>query len=127
MRFSVLGPLRVEDDGAAPAITAGRDRIVLAMLLLHPDRVVSGDRLIDAIWGEDPPATARGQLQTCVSRLRRALPAGTIRTDPAGYGVRVSRDDLDLTRFDELAAAGRVPRRRSTSGTVRRWPAWRAR
>lgn len=106
MRFSILGPLRVDDDGRELAITAGRDRTVLAMLLLHPDRIVSVDRLIDAVWGEDPPATARGQLQTCVSRLRRAFPAGMIRTDPPGYGVRVPRADLDLTRFDELVAAG---------------------
>ena len=74
-RFRILGPLR-------PAVTAGRDRIVLAMLLLHADRVVSVAELVRAVWDEDPPPTARAQLQACVSRLRRALPAGVIDTDP---------------------------------------------
>lgn len=92
MRFGILGPLRVDDGGTEIAVTAGRDRTVLAMLLLHPNRIVPVDRLVDAVWGEDPPATARGQLQTCVSRLRRTLPAAAIRTDPAGYGVQVSGD-----------------------------------
>ena len=93
MRFGILGPLSVDEDGRDLPITAGRDRTVLAMLLLHPNRIVSADDLIDAVWGEDPPATARGQLQTCVSRLRRALPAVTIRTDPAGYTVEVAEDE----------------------------------
>ena len=73
MRFSILGPLRVDDDGKELAITAGRDRTVLAMLLLHPDRIVSVDRLIDAVWGEDPPATARGQLITVLAQAGRRV------------------------------------------------------
>ncbi|HET6532858.1 MAG TPA: BTAD domain-containing putative transcriptional regulator, partial [Actinoplanes sp.] len=107
MRFGILGPLSVDEDGRELPVTAGRDRTVLAMLLLHANRIVSADELIDAVWGEDPPATARGQLQSCVSRLRRALPAVIIRTDPAGYAVEVAPDDLDATRFARLVEDGR--------------------
>ncbi|WP_067509056.1 BTAD domain-containing putative transcriptional regulator [Actinoplanes sp. TFC3] len=104
MRFGILGPLLVTGEtGHEIVITAGRDRVVLAMLLLQPGRVVGAEELIDAVWPGNPPATARGQLQTCVSRLRRLLPSGTIRTDPAGYGVVLDPEDLDATSFAELA------------------------
>jgi DNA-binding SARP family transcriptional activator/tetratricopeptide (TPR) repeat protein len=91
-------------------ITAGRDRIVLAMLLLHADRVVSSTELIQAVWGDDPPPTARGQLQTCVSRLRRALPAGAVVTDPAGYRLRCGAQELDAAQFAQLVADARARR-----------------
>ncbi|WP_305787531.1 AfsR/SARP family transcriptional regulator [Symbioplanes lichenis] len=111
MRFGVLGPLLVTGPAGELRITAGRDRIVLAMLLLHAGRVVGVDDLVDAVWGAGPPATARGQLQTCVSRLRRLLSAEVIRTDPAGYALLT--DDLDLTAFlrltGEARAAGSAP------------------
>ncbi|MEV6842609.1 winged helix-turn-helix domain-containing protein [Actinoplanes sp. NPDC051411] len=76
MRFRILGPLSVTVDGRPVAVTASRDRVVLAALLLQAGRVVPAGALIEAVWGDNPPATARGQLQTCVSRLRRALPPG---------------------------------------------------
>ena len=104
--YGILGPLSVTDNGQPIAITAGRDRIVLAMLLLHPSRIVGAGELIDAIWGDDPPATARGQLQTCISRLRRTLPAGTILTDPAGY--RIHAPHLDALQFADLVTAARA-------------------
>lgn len=128
MRFRVLGPLAVAADPGGPdpgpdagetVITAARDRIVLALLLLRPNRVVDVDQLIDAVWDDKPPVTARGQLQTCVSRLRRAfaglgLPEDAIVTDPAGYLLRVPPDELDSEVFarlagkaGEAAAAGR--------------------
>jgi DNA-binding SARP family transcriptional activator/tetratricopeptide (TPR) repeat protein len=108
MRFSILGPLSVTDAGDNVPITAGRDRVVLAMLLLNPNRILSPDELIDAIWGESPPATARGQLQTCVSRLRRILPPGAITTDPAGYGLSLGPDDLDAEVFGRLITSARA-------------------
>ncbi|MCU7727226.1 tetratricopeptide repeat protein [Actinoplanes sp. KI2] len=101
MRYRILGPLR-------PAVTAGRDRIVLAMMLLRPGRVVSVPELVDAVWGDDPPSTVRTQLQACVSRLRRALPAGAIDTDPAGYRLRIAADDLDSLVFARLIARARA-------------------
>ena len=107
MRYRILGPLSVIVDGRSDAITAGRDRVVLAMLLLHTSRAVSAGELTDAVWGADPPSTARGQLQTCVSRLRRVLPPGAIRTDPGGYRIGLDPSDLDVTVFDRLIAEAR--------------------
>ncbi|CCH21760.1 AfsR/SARP family transcriptional regulator [Micromonospora lupini] len=118
MRFGILGPLRV--GGGGSTVTAGRDRIVLAMLLLRAGRLVPVEELVDAVWEDRPPATARAQLQTCVSRLRRrlgelGLAPETIVTDPAGYGVRTGPSDLDAQVFVRgveaaraAAAAGRL-------------------
>jgi DNA-binding SARP family transcriptional activator/tetratricopeptide (TPR) repeat protein len=103
MRFRILGPLLVGD----VVLTAARDRVVLTMLLAHADRVVALDELVDAVWAENPPVTARGQLQTCVSRLRRLLPPGTIQTNPAGYRVSLDPGDLDAAVFARLIAEAR--------------------
>ncbi|WP_433298704.1 BTAD domain-containing putative transcriptional regulator [Actinoplanes sp. CA-030573] len=108
MRYRILGPLSVGADGAPVAVASGRDRVVLAMLLLDPDGVVSLGELVDAVWGEDPPSTARSQLQACVSRLRRVLPPEAIATDPAGYRLRVGPDELDSLVFARLTAEARA-------------------
>jgi DNA-binding SARP family transcriptional activator len=108
VRYRILGPLHVTLGGHEAAITAGRDRVVLAMLLLNAGRIVGVEELIDAIWDDGPPATARGQLQTCVSRLRRTLPGAAIATNPAGYGIETTEDDLDVTVFARLTAQGRT-------------------
>jgi DNA-binding SARP family transcriptional activator/tetratricopeptide (TPR) repeat protein len=108
MRFAILGPLRIGDASRDAGVTGGRDRIVLAMLLLHPGRIVSIGRLVNALWEDAPPATARGQLQSCVSRLRRILPTESIITDPAGYGVRVGDDELDAAIFHRLTGEARA-------------------
>jgi DNA-binding SARP family transcriptional activator/tetratricopeptide (TPR) repeat protein len=107
MRFRILGPLSVIVDGQSVVITAARDRVVLAMLLLSPGRVLSVDTLIEAVWGDEPPVTARGQLQNCISRLRRILPFQAIGSDPAGYQINIGSDDVDSVVFARLAAAGR--------------------
>ncbi|WP_262282756.1 BTAD domain-containing putative transcriptional regulator [Micromonospora sp. MA102] len=111
MRFAILGPLRV--GGGEATITAGRDRTVLAVLLLRAGRAVPVEELIDAVWEDHPPATARTQLQICVSRLRQRLaalgsPADIIITDPVGYGVRIEPDDLDAEVFARAVEAGRA-------------------
>ncbi|MCG5436481.1 AfsR/SARP family transcriptional regulator [Micromonospora foliorum] len=123
MRFGILGPLRV--GGGESTVTAGRDRIVLAMLLLRAGRLVPVDELVDAVWEDRPPATARAQLQTCVSRLRRrfaelGLAPELIVTDPAGYGMRIAPNDLDTEVFARgveaaraLVAAGRLAEART--------------
>ena len=108
MHYRILGPLQVSAGSADASITAGRDRIVLAMLLLHAGRVVGVEELIDAVWDDKPPVTARGQLQTCVSRLRRTLPRATILTNPAGYGIEAGGDELDAVAFSALMAQGRA-------------------
>lgn len=73
MDFNVLGPLQVADGGRTVALGGPRQRAVLALLLLEPNRVVSMDRLLDRLWGDDPPARATGTVQAYVSNLRRAL------------------------------------------------------
>jgi DNA-binding SARP family transcriptional activator/tetratricopeptide (TPR) repeat protein len=107
VRFGILGPLQIVDDGTERPVTAGRDRALLAALLLSPGRIVGTDRLLEALWEGDPPATARGQLQNCISRLRRLLPPDKIITDPAGYGIHVEGDELDAAVFTRLTAAAR--------------------
>ncbi|MEU4155382.1 BTAD domain-containing putative transcriptional regulator [Actinoplanes sp. NPDC026670] len=108
MRYRILGPLSVLGADGHVAVTAGRDRVVLAMLLLRPNRTVPLSEMIEAVWGDNPPVTARGQMHTCVSRLRRALPADAIRTDPAGYGIQVGPDDLDALVFARLVDRARA-------------------
>ncbi|MFC5002905.1 BTAD domain-containing putative transcriptional regulator [Dactylosporangium cerinum] len=107
MRYRLLGPLAVDVAGRPVEIAAARDRVLLAMLLLQPNRVVTVARLVDAVWGDQAPATARAQLHTCVSRLRRLLP-DTIRTDTAGYRAAVADDELDTLTFAALVTAGRA-------------------
>jgi DNA-binding SARP family transcriptional activator/tetratricopeptide (TPR) repeat protein len=106
-RFGLLGPLRVIVDGEPVPVTAGRDRVVLAVLLLNSGRIVGFGEHAAAVWDAEPPATARGQLQTCVSRLRRMLPDGVIRTDPAGYGIVIGPEDLDAHVFLRLVETAR--------------------
>ena len=77
LRFRMLGPLEVLDDDGRPLILGGaKQRALLAVLLLHPGQVVAADRLIDELWGEDPPDTARNVLQVYVANLRRVLEPG---------------------------------------------------
>ena len=76
MEFAVLGPLDVRGSGAPIAIPPGGAGALLAHLLIRPNRVVSSEELIDAIWGGDAPRTARNVLQAHVAHLRRVLRAG---------------------------------------------------
>src|SRR2546430_13235186 len=76
MRFAILGPLEVVADGRQLPLGGPQQRALLAVLLLNAGRVVSTDRLIECLWGEEPPAAARSLLQGCVAGLRRALKAG---------------------------------------------------
>lgn len=73
MRFEILGPLRVHTNAGEVTISSGRERTLLAVLLLHANRTVPNDQLIEAIWAEQPPPGARNQLQGCISRLRKRL------------------------------------------------------
>ena len=107
--FLVLGPLEVRVGGRAVPIAAGARRSLLATLLLTPGRVVTVDRLVDAVWRDDPPADARGSVQTTVARLRRSLgPAGVLlRTQPPGYVLDVPPGGRDVDVFTRLATEAR--------------------
>src|SRR5438132_1225507 len=78
------------------------------MLLLEANHAVSADRLIDALWGDHPPDTAKNTLQVYVSQLRKLLPEGALETVSPGYRLAVAPEALDLSRFEELAQQGRA-------------------
>jgi DNA-binding SARP family transcriptional activator len=85
MEFRVLGPLEVLGDGGEALPLGGRrPRAVLALLLLHRNEAVSIDRLIDAVWGDEPPASVRGALQVHIYALRKALGPDRIVTRAPG-------------------------------------------
>ncbi len=106
-QFTLLGPLSVSRDGEQAAIGGQKRRALLAALLLEPNRVVSLDALIDALWGEAPPDTARNTIQVYVSQLRKLLPDGTLETAPPGYRLIVDPETVDLYRFVRLCDEGR--------------------
>ncbi|HET8742439.1 MAG TPA: BTAD domain-containing putative transcriptional regulator [Gaiella sp.] len=107
MEFRLLGPVEVRgDDGERVSLGGRRPRALLAVLLLNANRPVATDRLIDAVWGEAPPASVRGALQVHVHALRKALGRDRIVTQPPGYLVRVEEGELDVDRFARLVEAG---------------------
>jgi DNA-binding SARP family transcriptional activator len=106
--FRVLGPLEAVADGEPVRLPAGKPRALLARLLLDAPRVVAGETLIDALWGTAPPTSARKVLQGYVSRLRKALGHDRIETRSPGYLLRAEPAEIDLSRFEQLAEAGRA-------------------
>jgi DNA-binding SARP family transcriptional activator/Tfp pilus assembly protein PilF len=108
VRFKILGPIEVTSGDVPVRIPPGRQPIILGALLLEPNRVVSIDRLIDVVWPDDPPATARSQVQICVSALRHMFTGLGIEqpivTRPPGYLLRVADGQIDSQTFTKLAA-----------------------
>lgn len=116
VRFEVLGPTRVvavvrtegaDDIDAAPALGGPKQRLVLALLLAEPNHVVSVERLVDGLWGDDPPDSARHTIQSYVSELRKVL-GPAIESVGAGYRVEADRDSLDTLDFEARVADGRA-------------------
>ena len=106
LQFRILGPLEVSRDGAVVDLGARKQRAVLALLLLNANRVVPTERLIDELWGDTPPETARSALQVYVAALRKALggEGSALRTSAPGYVLDVEPGALDLDRFVALRA-----------------------
>jgi len=113
--FRILGPLEVSDETGPLLLGGQKQRAVLALLLLDPGRVVSVDRLIDALWGEQPPRTANTSLQNFISQLRKTLGADVLETKAPGYRMRVRPGELDVDRFrlEVESAHGADPRTRA--------------
>ncbi|AZM93576.1 BTAD domain-containing putative transcriptional regulator [Streptomyces sp. W1SF4] len=110
MRFGVLGPLTVHDDDGSPVVVgAPKVRALLAVLLLEPNRPVSTDGVMTALWGERPPATATASLHNHLARLRKALGphADRLRSRREGVELRVGAGELDLDDFDGLTRLAR--------------------
>ena len=116
LEFRVLGPLEVLVDGSPARLGGPRQRALLALLLVHANEVVPVPRLVDEVWGDDPPVTAGNVLQTYVSQLRKSLGRDAIGTRGRGYVVAVPDGTLDLRRFERHASAGAQARADGRSG-----------
>ena len=107
MRFQVLGPVSVEGEEGSLALGGPRQRAVLAMLLVHADRVLPADRLIDEVWGDAASEGSRDSLYTYVSNLRKVLGADRLERVGGGYRLRLRPGELDAEAFAEEAEHGR--------------------
>ena len=107
MEFRVLGPLEVLDDGTALPLGGPRQRLVVASLILDANRVVPTERLIDRIWGDEPPDAVRASLFAYISRLRKLLGADRIQARPPGYILLAEPNEIDLIRFADLVDEAR--------------------
>jgi len=107
MKFAVLGALEVTSDAGAIPLGGRRQRATLAMLLSSPNRPVSTDHLLDAVWTGRPPRTAADNLRLYVHRLRRLLGEDRIVRSSGGYAVIVADDELDVERFEAASDRGR--------------------
>ena len=109
MRFCVLGPLESYVDGRSVPVGGGRQRALLALLLVHRGEIVARDRLIEELWDGRPPSSGSQSLDVYVSRLRKAFrDAGAdevLITRAPGYVLNA--EETDARRFEALAAEGR--------------------
>ena len=117
VRIELLGALRVKVDETEVVIHAPKERALLAVLALAPGNTLRTQDLIDGIWGEDPPLSARKAVQNYISALRRLLPIGVIETEPDGYRLALPADTIDVGVFERLVAEARLA---STSGDNQR-------
>ena len=109
VRIGMLGPLEVRDrNGALVPVAGARLRALLIALALARGKLVPTAQLVDAVWGDQPPAGAGNALQALVSRLRRALPEVEVESHPAGYRLLIDAGAVDVTRFERLVVDGRA-------------------
>ena len=108
VEFAILGPLEARAGGEPIALGGPKQRALLAILLLEAGRVVSLDRLVDALWSGEPPATAVASLQNFVAQLRKALGPDAIETRAPGYVVRLEPQQLDAARVRSLVDEARA-------------------
>jgi predicted ATPase/DNA-binding SARP family transcriptional activator len=112
VEYRILGPLEVFNAGIPIEVGGPRHRKLLAVLLVNAGDAVSSERLINGLWGEDPPISAPSMLHVRISEIRNALRAGRgdrnagIVTGHSGYQLQVEVDELDSRRFERLAGAG---------------------
>jgi predicted ATPase/DNA-binding SARP family transcriptional activator/Tfp pilus assembly protein PilF len=116
----LLGRLEVVRDGATIQIAGSKRRALLACLALRVNEPVSADFLIDALWGESPPATARASLHNMVARLRRMLGGDVVVATAAGYELAVDAESIDVHRFELFVRAAREEEPRERAVDLRR-------
>ena len=111
VEFHVLGPLEVASGGRSLSVGGTRTRAVLAFLVMNANAVVSADRLAEELWAGLAPGRAAANLQVRLSELRKALRSvaeeDRLATRAPGYVLRVAPEELDVLRFQQLAASGR--------------------
>ena len=105
IEFRILGSVEAAGNGGPLGLGAPKPRALLALLLLNANTVVSRDRLVDALWGAEPPRSAVSSLQVYVHGLRRALGADRIERHGTGYRLQLDPAELDLSRFERLVEA----------------------
>ncbi|GAA4908566.1 DNA-binding SARP family transcriptional activator [Stackebrandtia albiflava] len=121
MRFRILGSLEVVEDAGEPVTIAGRHHPrLLGLLLLGANRVLTADRAVEVLWGDDPPATATRQVQNIAGTLRRRLAPGLLERVGSGYRLSVADDRLDAAVFTAAVTAARGHRERGDAAE-----AWR--
>lgn len=108
MEFLILGPLEVRKGADVVRLGAAKQRALLGVLLMHPNETVSTVRLVDALWGELPPATADKLVPGYVHALRRRLGDDVLETQPPGYRLNLESRSLDLVEFERLLDSARV-------------------
>ena len=110
VEFRILGPLEVVRGEERLELGTARQQAVLAVLVLHAPRPVSIERLVDEVWGEQPPASAHHAVQVYVSQIRKVLRAAggvaAVRTTSAGYALELDRERVDARRFERLVDEG---------------------
>ena len=106
IEYRLLGPLEVAVAGRPVKLGGPRQRAVLAVLLAQADTLVPALRLVDELWGEDPPPTASNLVQGYVSQLRKVLGKDAIATQGTGYILHLGNHTLDLREFERLAHDG---------------------
>ena len=113
----LLGPLEVDVDGRILDVRRQKQRALLALLALRAGEVVPTDRLVDELWGDEPPKAAVGSLQNFVSELRKMLGAEVLVTRSPGYLLDIPRDAVDVHRFERIVreAAREAPEQRAAS------------
>jgi DNA-binding SARP family transcriptional activator len=121
IELRVLGPIEARVGGASIELGPPKQRALLVHLLLHANKAVSTERLIDELWPEDPPETARHAIQVYVSGLRKALgdPA-RIAAHGRSYALRLEPRELDLERFRSLVDDARAQLGLDPAATTRR-------
>ena len=108
MEFRILGPLEVLGDDGPLKLGGPKQRAVLAHLIVRPKRVVPAGLLIDELWGEEPPDSARNTLQTYVYRLRKLLGDARIEAGSGGYLLHAEPDEIDAGRFEALVSRAKA-------------------
>jgi DNA-binding SARP family transcriptional activator len=119
MEVRLLGTIEVTVDGAPIELGGARQRALLALLTMHANEPVARDKLIDALWGEQPSENAANALAALVARLRRALPTEAVVTRSGGYELVIDPLSIDAVRFERLVADAGGAAAATSSATLR--------